>query len=143
MAVLDNPSPLDAIEETHKRTLAVSTRRGRHTLPLAGWTSTHAVSKCERGEEENEEEEERDTRLIMIIIIVAVFPKGHCLHAAITSSYFLSASSARNRASLSWFSRASMRSSSDRERFSSTLRMLWGGGVSPGVSGGRETQNLT
>lgn len=67
MAVLDNPSPLDAIEETHKRTLAVSTRRGRHTLPLAGWTSTHAVSKCERGEEENEEEEERDTRLIMII----------------------------------------------------------------------------
>lgn len=125
------------MEKTHTSgTLAVSTGRGRHTLPLAGWTSTHAVSKCEGEEEMDEEEEERDTRLIMIIIIVFI-PKGHCLHAAITSSYFLSASSARNRASLSWFSRASMRSSSDRERFSSTLRMLWGG-VSPGVSGGRD-----
>jgi len=41
-----------------------------------------------------------------------------------TSSYFLSASSARNLASLSWFSRASMRSSSERERFSSTFLIL-------------------
>lgn len=44
-----------------------------------------------------------------------------------TSSYFLSASSARNRASFSWFSRASMRSSSARERFSRILRALGGG----------------
>lgn len=41
-----------------------------------------------------------------------------------TSSYFLSASSARKRASFSWFSRASMRSSSASERFSNTLRAL-------------------
>lgn len=41
-----------------------------------------------------------------------------------TSSYFLSASSARKRASFNWFSRASMRSSSARERFSRTLRAL-------------------
>ena len=43
----------------------------------------------------------------------------------VTSSYFLSASSAKNLASLSWFSRASIRSSSDRLRFSSTLRILY------------------
>ena len=42
----------------------------------------------------------------------------------ITSSYFLSASSAKNLASLSWFSRASIRSSSDKLLFSSTLRIL-------------------
>lgn len=41
-----------------------------------------------------------------------------------TSSYFLSASSARKRASFNWFSRASIRSSSDNERFSNTLRAL-------------------
>lgn len=41
-----------------------------------------------------------------------------------TSSYFLSASSAKKRASFSWFSRASMRSSSANERFSKTLRAL-------------------
>merc|ERR1719239_391095 len=40
-----------------------------------------------------------------------------------TSSYFLSASSARNLASFNWFSRASILSSSDRDRFSSTFRM--------------------
>merc|ERR1712018_299931 len=38
-----------------------------------------------------------------------------------TSSYFLSASSAKNLASFNWFSRASILSSSDRERFSSTF----------------------
>lgn len=42
-----------------------------------------------------------------------------------TSSYFLSASSARNLASLSWFSRASIRSSSVNDLFSSTLRALY------------------
>ena len=42
----------------------------------------------------------------------------------VTSSYFLSASSAKNRASLSWFSRASILSSSDKLLFSSTLRIL-------------------
>lgn len=41
-----------------------------------------------------------------------------------TSSYFLSASSARNRASFSWFSKASIRSSSVSDRFSRTLRAL-------------------
>ena len=41
-----------------------------------------------------------------------------------TSSYFLSASSAKNLASFSWFSKASMRSSSDKLRFSKTLRIL-------------------
>ena len=42
----------------------------------------------------------------------------------LTSSYFLSASSARNLASFSWFSRASILSSSDRERFSRTFLIL-------------------
>ena len=41
-----------------------------------------------------------------------------------TSSYFLSASSAKNLASLSWFSSASIRSSSDKLLFSKTLRIL-------------------
>ena len=41
-----------------------------------------------------------------------------------TSSYFLSASSAKNLASFSWFSKASIRSSSDKLRFSKTLRIL-------------------
>lgn len=43
-----------------------------------------------------------------------------------TSSYFLSASSAKKRASFNWFSRASIRSSSASERFSSILRALYG-----------------
>ena len=41
------------------------------------------------------------------------------------SSYFLSASSARILASLSWFSRDSMRASSDKALFSSTLHIRW------------------
>lgn len=58
------------------------------------------------------------------LILVAFF---FCYSQVIresTSSYFLSASSARKRASFNWFSRASIRSSSDKERFSNTLRAL-------------------
>ena len=55
-------------------------------------------------------------------IYVVVF----CLWEGVgyTSSYFLSASSAKNLASFSWFSKASIRSSSDKLRFSKTLRIL-------------------
>jgi hypothetical protein len=50
--------------------------------------------------------------------------RNAAIEAFITSSYFLSASSARKRASFSWFSRASMRSSSCKLLFSRTLRLL-------------------
>ncbi len=86
----------------------------------AGYLGTlwkYVVGCWINGEEKSTHREERANKNAKKNIL-------HSIQRPLASSYFLSASSARNRASLSWFSSASILSSSDRERFSSTFLIL-------------------